>query len=88
MTKCLSVASAVAAVNITGSILFLALAKPTVWNVWPAFGTHVQPLDPASYLTTPGQASFCEPMLVSVKSAICLAGGSLCPRGECKVLTH
>ena len=55
MTKCLSVGAAIAVVHIAGSVIFLALAKPTAWNAWPAFGTSVRPLDPGSYLNTPGQ---------------------------------
>ena len=55
MQKCLAVAASIAASNILGSLIFLSLAKPSKWNAWPAFGAYIQPLDPQSYLNTPGE---------------------------------
>ena len=65
-------AGSIAASNILGSLIFLSLAKPTKWNAWPAFGTFVRPLDPESYLSTPGEVPsvpcpYLEPRLLRTK---------------------
>ncbi|KAK9806555.1 hypothetical protein WJX73_000387 [Symbiochloris irregularis] len=57
MTKCLGVALSIAAVGTTATVIFLAAAKPTVWNAWPAFGVTIseEPLTTSPIYSTPGE---------------------------------
>ena len=57
MTKCLAVALSIAAVGILSSVLFLAAAKPTVWNGWHAFDVTISqpPYVSNPEYSTPGE---------------------------------
>lgn len=57
MTKCLAVAWSIAAVGTVAALIFLAAAKPTVWNAWPAFDTTIShpPYVTRPTYSTPGE---------------------------------
>lgn len=57
MTKCFVVAISIASIGVAASVIFLALAKPTIWNAWPAFSASIAepPLVSKPHLSTPGE---------------------------------